>query len=64
MEHEKIGSAPYDGCLCTLVEGIKPFVVCFGVKVLMTCFPARLSGMSLPMSFYMGVEGRLRVDIS
>ncbi|WZY77828.1 hypothetical protein YC2023_024212 [Brassica napus] len=27
-----IGAAPYDGCLRTLVEGIKPFVVRFGVK--------------------------------
>jgi len=33
---DKIGTAPYDGCLRTLVEGIKPFVVCLGVKVLMT----------------------------
>ena len=41
VERDKIGAAPYDGCLCTLVEGIKPFVVCFGVKVLITSFPAR-----------------------
>uniref|UniRef100_A0A0D3E8Y7 Uncharacterized protein n=1 Tax=Brassica oleracea var. oleracea TaxID=109376 RepID=A0A0D3E8Y7_BRAOL len=40
-ERDKIGAAPYDGCLRTLVEGIKPFVVRLGVKVLMTIFPAR-----------------------
>ena len=33
-ERDKIGAAPYDGCLRTLVEGFKPFVVRFGVKVL------------------------------
>ncbi|WZY87050.1 hypothetical protein YC2023_033434 [Brassica napus] len=27
-----IGAVPYDGCLRTLVEGIKPFVVRLGVK--------------------------------
>ena len=65
----------YDGCLRTLVAGIKPFIVRLGVKILMTYFPARplrsslnvmlrLSGMLLPMTFYMGVEGRLRVVIS
>ena len=41
VEHDKIGAAPYDGCLRTLVEGIKPYVVRIGVKVLMTSFPAR-----------------------
>uniref|UniRef100_A0A0D3D4F1 Uncharacterized protein n=1 Tax=Brassica oleracea var. oleracea TaxID=109376 RepID=A0A0D3D4F1_BRAOL len=41
VERDKIGAAPYDGCLRTLVEGIKPFVVHLGVKVLMTGFPAR-----------------------
>ena len=41
VERDKIGAAPYDGCLRTLVEGIKPFVVRLGFKVLMTCFPAR-----------------------
>ncbi|WZZ25645.1 hypothetical protein YC2023_009046 [Brassica napus] len=56
VERDKIGAAPYDGCLRTLAEGIKPFVVRLGVK--------RLSGVLLPMAFYMGVEGRLRVVIS
>uniref|UniRef100_A0A0D3BIK3 Uncharacterized protein n=1 Tax=Brassica oleracea var. oleracea TaxID=109376 RepID=A0A0D3BIK3_BRAOL len=32
VERCKIGAAPYDGCLRTLVEGIKPFVVRLGVK--------------------------------
>ncbi|KAL0815628.1 hypothetical protein Bca101_072072 [Brassica carinata] len=32
MIEELIGAAPYDGCLRTLVEGIKPFVVRLGVK--------------------------------
>ncbi|KAL0667467.1 hypothetical protein Bca4012_030171 [Brassica carinata] len=41
VERDKIGAAPYDGCLRTLVEGIKPFVVRLGVKVCMTSFPAR-----------------------
>ncbi|WZZ27818.1 hypothetical protein YC2023_011219 [Brassica napus] len=41
FERNKIGAAPYDGCLRTLVEGIKPFVVRLGVKVCMTSFPAR-----------------------
>uniref|UniRef100_A0A0D3DLD4 Uncharacterized protein n=1 Tax=Brassica oleracea var. oleracea TaxID=109376 RepID=A0A0D3DLD4_BRAOL len=36
LECDKIGAAPYDGCLCTLVERIKPFVVRLGVKILMT----------------------------
>ncbi|KAF3540171.1 hypothetical protein F2Q69_00021567 [Brassica cretica] len=44
------------------VSGIKPFVVLLGVKVLMTCFPVRplrsslyveVTGMLLPMAFYM-----------
>ncbi|KAF3495389.1 hypothetical protein DY000_02052386 [Brassica cretica] len=34
VERDKIGAAPYDGCLRTLVEGIKPFVVRLGVKAL------------------------------
>ena len=41
VERDKIGAAPYNGCLLTLVEGIKPFIVRFGVKVLTTCFPVR-----------------------
>ena len=41
VERDKIGAAPYDGCLRTLVEGIKPFIVRLGVKVLMTCFRVR-----------------------
>ncbi|KAF3583555.1 hypothetical protein F2Q69_00027492 [Brassica cretica] len=32
VERDKIGAAPYDGCVRTLVEGIKPFVVRLGVK--------------------------------
>ncbi|KAF3486188.1 hypothetical protein F2Q69_00053076 [Brassica cretica] len=32
VEHDKTGAAPYDGCLRTLVEGIKPFGVRLGVK--------------------------------
>ncbi|WZZ86411.1 hypothetical protein YC2023_114990 [Brassica napus] len=32
VERDKIGAAPYDGCLRILVEGIKPCVVCLGVK--------------------------------
>ncbi|KAF3559159.1 hypothetical protein F2Q69_00013090 [Brassica cretica] len=32
VELDKIGAAPYDGCLRTLVDGIKPFVVRLGVK--------------------------------
>nr|VDD44638.1 unnamed protein product [Brassica oleracea] len=36
-----IGAAPYEGCLRTLVEGIKPFVVRLGVKMLTICFPMR-----------------------
>ena len=38
VERDKIGAAPYDGCLRTVVEGIKSFVVPLGVKVLTTCF--------------------------
>lgn len=57
VERDKIGAAPYYGCLRTLVEGIKPFVVRLGVKVLMTCFPAsalqkkkiRNFGLALPV---------------
>ena len=41
MKCEKIGVAPYKGCLLTLVEGIKPFVVRPGVKILTTGFPVR-----------------------
>uniref|UniRef100_A0A0D3BGX8 Uncharacterized protein n=1 Tax=Brassica oleracea var. oleracea TaxID=109376 RepID=A0A0D3BGX8_BRAOL len=41
VECDKIRATPYDGCLRTLVEGIKPFIVRLGVKVIMTCFPAR-----------------------
>ncbi|KAL0734764.1 hypothetical protein Bca4012_010974 [Brassica carinata] len=41
MECDKIGVAPYDGCLRTFVGGIKPFVVRLRVKILTTCFPAR-----------------------
>ncbi|KAF2552533.1 hypothetical protein F2Q68_00034654 [Brassica cretica] len=32
LERDKIGAAPYDGCLRTLVEGIKPSVLRLGVK--------------------------------
>ena len=58
VERDKIGAAPYDGCLRTLVEGIKPFVVCFGVKVLMTCFPAR----PLRSSLYVEVIRHVAAD--
>ncbi|KAF2534980.1 hypothetical protein F2Q68_00020644 [Brassica cretica] len=37
VERDKIGAAPYDGCLRTLVEGIKPFVVSLGVKFSAVC---------------------------
>uniref|UniRef100_A0A0D3AAY6 Uncharacterized protein n=1 Tax=Brassica oleracea var. oleracea TaxID=109376 RepID=A0A0D3AAY6_BRAOL len=37
VERDKIGAAPYDGCLRTLVEGIKPFVVRLGVKFSAVC---------------------------
>ena len=58
VENDKIGAAPYDGCLRTLVEGIKPFVVRLGVKVLMTCFPAR----PLRSSFYVAVIRPVAAD--
>ncbi|KAF3540169.1 hypothetical protein F2Q69_00021565 [Brassica cretica] len=32
VERDKIRAAPYDGCLRTLVERIKPFIVRLGVK--------------------------------
>ena len=54
----KIGAAPYDGCLRTLVEGIKPFVVRLGVKVRMTSFPAR----PLRSGFYVEVIRRVAAD--
>ena len=41
VECDKIGAAPRKGCLHTLVEGIKPFLVRLGVKVLTTCFSVR-----------------------
>ena len=41
VECDKIRTAPCEGCLRTLVEGIKPFVVHLRVKVLMISFPAR-----------------------
>ena len=44
VERDKIGAAPYDGCLCTLVEGIMPIVVCFGVKIFMICFQREIIG--------------------
>nr|VDD31109.1 unnamed protein product [Brassica oleracea] len=37
VERDKIGAAPYDGCLCTLVTGVKPFVVRLGVKFSAVC---------------------------
>ena len=55
---DKIGAAPYDGCLRTLVEGIKPFVVRLGVKVLMTSFPVG----PLWSSFYVAVIRRVAAD--
>ena len=58
VERDKIGAAPYDGCLRTLVEGIKPFVVRLGVKVRMTSFPAR----PLRSSFYVEVIRRVAAD--
>ncbi|WZZ78621.1 hypothetical protein YC2023_099193 [Brassica napus] len=36
MKCDKIGAAPCEGCLHTLVEGVKPFVVRLGVKILTT----------------------------
>ena len=41
VECGKIGAAPWKGLLRTLVEGIKHFVVRFGVKSLTTSFPVR-----------------------
>ena len=41
VEGDKIGAAPCQGFLRTLVEGIKPFVVRLRVKVLITCFLVR-----------------------
>ncbi|KAF3533921.1 hypothetical protein DY000_02041549 [Brassica cretica] len=58
VERDNIGAAPYDGRLRTLVEGIKPFVVRLGVKVLMTSFPAR----SLRSSLYVEVIRRVDAD--
>ena len=58
IERDKIGAAPYDGCLRTLVEGIKPFVVRLGVKVLMTSFPVG----PLWSSFYVAVIRRVAAD--
>ena len=58
VERDKIGAAPYDGCIRTLVEGIKPFVVRLGVKVLMTCFPAR----PLRSCFYVEVIWRVAAN--
>ena len=58
VECDKIGDVPYDDCLCTLVEGIKHFVVRLGVKVLMTCFPAR----PLRSSLYVEVIRHVAAD--
>uniref|UniRef100_A0A0D2ZQA8 Uncharacterized protein n=1 Tax=Brassica oleracea var. oleracea TaxID=109376 RepID=A0A0D2ZQA8_BRAOL len=58
VELDKIGAAPYDGCLRTLVEGIKPFVVRLGVKVCMTSFPAR----PLRSGFYVEVIRRVAAE--
>ena len=58
VERDKIGAAPYDSYLRTLVEGIKHSVVRFGVKVLMTCFPAR----PLRSSLYVEVIGHVADD--
>ncbi|WZZ36518.1 hypothetical protein YC2023_019919 [Brassica napus] len=55
---DKIWDAPYDGCLRTLVEGIKRFVVRLGVKVCMTSFPAR----PLRSGFYVEVIRRVAAD--
>ncbi|WZZ86613.1 LOW QUALITY PROTEIN: hypothetical protein YC2023_115192 [Brassica napus] len=57
-KRDKIGAAPYDGCLRTLVERIKPFVVRLGVKVLMTSFPVG----PLWSSFYVAVIRRVAAD--
>ncbi|WZZ86777.1 hypothetical protein YC2023_115356 [Brassica napus] len=58
VERYKIGAAPYDGCLHTLVEGIKSFVVRLGFKVCMTSFSAR----PLRSSFYLEVIRRVAAD--
>ena len=58
VKRDKIGAAPYDGCLRTLVEGIKPFIVRPGLKVLMTSFPAR----PLQSSLYVEVIRRVAAD--
>ncbi|KAF3525100.1 hypothetical protein F2Q69_00046220 [Brassica cretica] len=59
VERDKIGAAPYDGCLRTLVEGMIPFVVRLGVKVRMTSFPAR----PLRSGFYVEVVRRVAADV-
>ena len=41
VECDKIRDAPCEGCLRTIVEGMKPFVVRPGVEILTTCFPVR-----------------------
>ena len=41
LECDKIRAAPCEGCLRTLVERIKPFVVRPGFEILTTCFPVR-----------------------
>ncbi|KAF2608813.1 hypothetical protein F2Q68_00044262 [Brassica cretica] len=41
VECDKIRAEPCEGCLRTLVEGIKPFVVHPGVEILKTCFSVR-----------------------
>ena len=41
VECDKIRVAPCEGCLRTLVEEIKPFVVRPGAEILKTCFPKR-----------------------
>ena len=58
VERDKFGAAPYDGCLRTLVEGIKPFVVRLGVKVCMTSFPVR----PLRSGFYVEVIRHVAAD--
>ena len=41
VECDKIRAAPCEGCLRTLIEGIKTFIVHPGVKILKTSFPVR-----------------------
>ena len=41
VERDMIRAVPCEVCLRTLVEGIKPFVVCFGVEIITTYFPVR-----------------------